>query len=98
MRVLLLTACVALLAPLGVPPVQATHESGCPPTTSPTPFVIGSGGANTWSFYVYVDVGQATIPLPFIYQEGNGIDFGQRQDFIQDDTCAGHFVGDLLIW
>lgn len=94
------TVALLLLLPF-VPSAPANEGSGCLPTTSSAFVMVGSGEANTWTFYVTLDVGapNVLIPLPFIYQEMNGIDQLQRQDFVRDDTCGGYYyTGDLIVW
>lgn len=93
----------------------ATTASGaeaiCQPTTSLAEtfkvsngdggLTLGSGEANTWTFYVVNDACQLDGTCLFstwIYQEMNGIDGLQRQDMFRDDTCGGMYSGDLIVF
>ena len=98
---------VALVAILALQSAVATTTCTVP-TSTPTLQVdrltesgvtLGSGVSRSATYYLFMDDCDGDcLPLPFIYQETNGVKGLQRQDYARDDTCGGFVPADWNIF
>lgn len=84
--------------------ITASAQSAACPSSDPDAQVrvwttVGSGQADTWSFYIVTEMCDASGCLAgtWVYRETNGYDGLQRLDELRDDTCGGLLEPDTLM-
>lgn len=104
-----LALCALWLAAVVLLPSASSNHDGppCEPSTSIADLTVPGSPASA-SLYLFIDgwdasdpadvTGLRQDPLPWIYEEANGIPGAQRGDQDVDDTCGGLIPSDRIIY